>query len=143
MQGNSTSDYKKSYTEKNVIGRGNFGSATLVVPNSDPNLIYVAKKIHIGNMNAKEQKSVLLEAKLLKDLDHPHIVDYVDSFIEDGFFIIIMEYCEEGDLAHHIKQMVKKNERFSEELIMNWFLQMVFALGFVHSRKILHRDIKT
>ena len=32
--------------------------------------------------------------KLLKELKHPHIVNYVDSFIEDGELIIIMEYCE-------------------------------------------------
>lgn len=82
------------------------------------------------------------KAELLKHLKHPHIVEYVDSYIEDGFFIIVMEYCEEGDLAYHIKKMREKKQNFTEELILNWFLQIVFALGFVHSQKILHRDIK-
>lgn len=82
------------------------------------------------------------EAELLKQLKHPHIVEYIDSFIEDGFFIIVMEYCEEGDLAYHIKKMREKKQHFTEELVLNWFLQIVFALGYVHSKKILHRDIK-
>lgn len=30
-----------------------------------------------------------------------------------------------------------------EKLILNWFLQIMFALEFVHRKKILHRDIKT
>lgn len=37
----------------------------------------------------------------------------------------------------------QKKERFSEELILNWFLQILFALKQIHSQKILHRDIKT
>lgn len=86
--------YKKKYTEKKVIGRGNFGSATLVSPIDDPTKFLIAKKIHLGGLKEKEQTSALLEAKLLKDLTHTNIVDYIDSFIEDGFFIIVMEYCE-------------------------------------------------
>jgi len=44
------------------------------------------------------------KVELLKQLNHPHIVGYEESFIEDGELIIIMEYCEEGDLDYHIKQ---------------------------------------
>lgn len=39
--------------------------------------------------------------------------------------------------------MRQKKQNFSEELILNWFLQILFALGYVHSKRILHRDIKT
>ena len=58
-----------------------------------------------------------MKANLLRDLNHPFIVSYKDSFIESGLLIIIMEYCEgtsstnkiinnmvEGDLAFHIKR---------------------------------------
>lgn len=84
-----------------------------------------------------------MEASLLKNLNHPHIVEYIENFIEDGTFIIIMEYCEEGDLAFHVSRMKKKGENFSEDLILNWFLQLAFALSYIHDKKILHRDLKT
>ena len=38
-----------------------------------------------------------------------------------------MEYCQEGDLGSHVKKMREKNEFFSEDLILNWFLQICFA----------------
>lgn len=86
--------YKNFYNEMKIIGRGNFGSATLVSPIAEPDKFFIAKKIFLGNLAEKEQMASLLEAKLLKDLKHPNIVEYIDSYIEDGQFIIIMEYCE-------------------------------------------------
>ena len=119
--------YKALYEEKKIIGKGNFGSATLVCRKDKPDQFFIAKKILFGNLSDKEQQSASNEAKLLKELKHPHIVDYVETFIVDGTFIIIMEYCEEGDLAFHVKRMRTRKENFSEELVLNWFLQIAFA----------------
>jgi len=59
---------------------------------------------------------------LLKKLDHPNIVSYKHSFIEKGILIIIMEFCEEGDLAYHVRKKKAKGETFKETEIMNWFV---------------------
>lgn len=54
-----------------------------------------------------------------------------------------MEFCEYGDLAYHVRKKKQKGEKFSETEIMNWFVQLCLSLEYVHSRKILHRDLKT
>jgi len=36
--------------------------------------------------------------------------------------IIIMEFCEHGDIAYHIRKKKTKDEQFSETEIMNWFV---------------------
>ena len=54
-----------------------------------------------------------------------------------------MEYCSEGDLSLHIKAMAKKNKYFNEKVILNWIIQLIIAIEFIHTRKVLHRDIKT
>ena len=59
---------------------------------------------------------------LLRNLDHPHIVQYKTTYIEKGELIIIMEFCETGDLAYAVKKSRTKNEHFSETNVMQWFV---------------------
>ena len=134
-------NYNDCYTEKQVIGSGSFGTVHLVHRKNNPDQIYVAKKTN--NLSEDAMQSARKEAELLKDLRHPHIVSFVESFIDKGVFIIIMEYCEEGDLAGHIDKLKKRKMNFPEDLILNWLFQLCVALKFIHSKKILHRDIKT
>lgn len=75
-------------------------------------------------------------------MKHPNIVQSYESMIEHGILYILLEYCEEMDLEHHIKLSIECRERFPEELLVYWFLQILNALKFLHSRKIMHRDIK-
>ncbi|EGR29124.1 protein kinase domain protein [Ichthyophthirius multifiliis] len=136
------SKYKELYKEIEIIGKGSFGSATLIKKISTDQL-YVAKKIELSNLSQKEQQKAKQEAEVLKQLEHPNIVAYEDSFIEKDTLIIIMEYCEEGDLSYHIKLQIVNRQNFPERDILNWFIQLSSALIYIHQKKILHRDIKT
>lgn len=131
--------YKDEFEELKEIGRGNFGSAYLVSSKKDE-VKYVAKKIILGQLPENEQQNALLEVNLLRYLDHPNIVEYKASFVEEGVLIIVMEYCDVGDLSYFIRK--KKGEYFTEDEIMNWFIQISMALDYIHGRKVLHRDIK-
>jgi NIMA (never in mitosis gene a)-related kinase len=51
-----------------------------------------------------------------------------------------MEYVDGGDLSQAIKQ--RGTKPFTEEEIMNIFIQLVLGLQYIHDRKIVHRDIK-
>ena len=84
----------------------------------------------------------MLEVNLLKNLDHPNIVAYKQSYFTLEQLIIIMEYCEVGDLTYHIKRKTKNKESFSESQIFGFFIQICLALEYVHGRRIIHRDLK-
>jgi NIMA (never in mitosis gene a)-related kinase len=64
----------------------------------------------------------MLEVSLLKNLDHPNIVAYKQSYFTLEQLIIIMEYCETGDLTYHIKRKIKNEDSFSETEIFYWFI---------------------
>jgi NIMA (never in mitosis gene a)-related kinase 1/4/5 len=54
---------------------------------------------------------------------------------------IIMEYCENGDLGKYMKRQMKRP--LNEAKIWKFFIEMCLGLRYLHSNKILHRDIKT
>ncbi|KAJ8254932.1 hypothetical protein GJAV_G00198990 [Gymnothorax javanicus] len=53
-----------------------------------------------------------------------------------------MDYCDGGTLDDQIKER-KAEDYFAEDLVMAWFVQIAMAVNFIHSARILHRDIKT
>ena len=61
--------------------------------------------------------------------------------------MIVMEYAAGGTLADLVKAKAAEDEGqpkgFEEEEIAHLFAQIVLPLHLVHSRKILHRDLKT
>jgi NIMA (never in mitosis gene a)-related kinase len=116
--------------------------AAYLVRHKQENQKYIAKKVMLSGLKQKEKEAAMLEVNLLKNLDHQHIVTYKQSYFTLEQLIIIMEYCEVGDLSYHIKRKIKNNEFFSETEIFNWFIQICLALEYVHARRVIHRDLK-
>ena len=54
-----------------------------------------------------------------------------------------MDFADGGDLYTKIAQSKKLGKLFEEEQVIDWFLQICLALKHIHSRRILHRDLKT
>ena len=46
-------------------------------------------------------------------------------------------------MAYHIKRKQGKGEHFTELEVFNWVVQIALALEYVHSKRVIHRDIKT
>ncbi|XP_075053875.1 serine/threonine-protein kinase Nek1 isoform X2 [Mixophyes fleayi] len=128
------------YVRLSKIGEGSFGKAILV-KSKDDGKQYVIKEINISRMSNKEREESRREVAVLANMKHPNIVQYRESFEECGCLYIVMDYCEGGDLFKRIN--TQKGVLFSEDQIVDWFIQLCLALKHVHDRKILHRDIKS
>ncbi|XP_062273424.1 serine/threonine-protein kinase Nek1-like [Scomber scombrus] len=127
------------YEKVMEIGRGGFGRVTLVKSKDDGHQ-YVIKKIDPSGMSTQKRQEAQKEVAVLSNMSHPNIVQYKESFEERGCLCIVMDYCEGGDLNKKINS--QKGEHFSEEQILDWFVQICLALKHIHDKKILHRDIK-
>ncbi|CAK7320623.1 Serine/threonine-protein kinase Nek1 [Vulpes lagopus] len=130
----------EKYVRLQKIGEGSFGKAILVKSTEDDRQ-YVIKEINISRMSNKEREESRREVAVLANMKHPNIVQYRESFEENGSLYIVMDYCEGGDLFKRIN--AQKGILFQEDQILDWFVQICLALKHVHDRKILHRDIKS
>ncbi|OPL33352.1 serine nek11 threonine-protein kinase, partial [Mytilus galloprovincialis] len=132
------------------LGKGNFGTAFLVrdrrlktrVAEGESDL-KVLKEISVGELAPDETVDAVSEAKVLSKLNHPGIVKFHDSFIDGESFCIVTEYCEGGDLDAKINELAKSKKSLEEKTILDWFVQLVLAVHYMHTRRILHRDLKS
>ncbi|XP_062391249.1 serine/threonine-protein kinase Nek5 [Sardina pilchardus] len=122
------------------IGQGAFGKAFLAKARDGSARQCVVKEINLRKMSAREREASQKEVVLLSQMKHPNIVSFITSYQERGCLYIVMEYCDGGDLMKRIH--IQKGQLFSEEQIMDWFVQICLGLKHIHDRKVLHRDIK-
>ncbi|XP_070978300.1 uncharacterized protein [Oncorhynchus clarkii lewisi] len=78
----------------------------------------------------------------LRQISHPHIVSYNNSFLEDNCYYIVTDHCAKGNLSQKIQeQMTNPTEEYSEK-IMDWFVKICMALKHVHDQGLLHRELR-
>lgn len=127
------------------LGAGQFGTAFLCSDRKEEakNCLKVLKEIPVGGLQPNETVVAEHEARLLSQLSHPNIVKFLGKFIDREFFCIITEYCEGGDLDKYIEGCQKKKQPISEKRVLDWFVQLLLGVDYIHARRILHRDLKS
>lgn len=101
----------------------------------------IISKEDVSKRNAYD--SVIREINVHKSISHPNIIQFHESFEiqnddEEEFIVIVMEYCEKGDLLTYVTEYGFKSEVFKKKIIHD-FLK---AVQYLHSQEISHGDIK-
>ena len=111
----------RAYSHVESIGSGSFGRVYLVRHKQEGGL-YVLKRIKIAGLGEKDRGNIENEVQLMKQLSHPNIVGYKESFTSRDYINIVMSYCEGGDL-HNKVQKFKGNcfpENVSQQKKLNF-----------------------
>ncbi|XP_057298385.1 serine/threonine-protein kinase Nek5-like isoform X2 [Hydractinia symbiolongicarpus] len=132
------------YEEVRILGKGGCASVFLVRDRKSDRL-FALKKIELDpSRESRSKENVLKEARLLSKLKHPHIVACQHFFFtRNEYLSIVQDYCDGGTIYDKIYDAKKNKKYFDEGTILKWFVQVCMAVQYIHSQKILHRDIKT
>ncbi|XP_039574988.1 interferon-induced, double-stranded RNA-activated protein kinase isoform X1 [Passer montanus] len=140
--------FLEHFEEIEPIGAGGFGNVFKATSKCDKKT-YAIKRVEFT-------EKVEREAQGLARLTHENIVRYHFSWKGDDYIkypdsswrpnqkilclFIQMEFCEQGTLENWV---AKTNEdRKYHEMAQNKFLQIVKGVEYIHSQKLIHRDLK-
>ena len=151
-------------TSRVRAGKGKFSTVYRAVDLASGRTVAL-KRIQIADIvDEKKRRKTLKEVKLLQNLDHPHIIRYLDSFIDGNDLVIVVEWAavrggdggggryaltrardaraQAGDLKRQIKRAIAKGARFDERVVWKYFVQIAEALQHMHCKRVMHRDLK-
>lgn len=131
----TTTEYYKLVKE---IGKGSFGRVTLCVHKLTGKQVAIKSIDKACMKDEHSRKKILREVYILKTIKHANIIRLMEVFESEHHVHIVMENADGGDLLQYVKQRRKLREEEAKEV----FRQIVYGLGHVHARSVLHRDIK-
>lgn len=162
-QGTVLHGKKNSYRIERVLGQGTFGitylAYTTVTVEGDlgklqTEIQVAVKEFFMSDINGREGSTVTTggsselfgkyrhkfarEASNLAKLKHRGIVKVIETFEANGTSYYAMEYCGGGSLDSRIKS----RGSLPEAEALRYFAQIAEALQYMHSRRMLHLDLK-
>jgi len=131
------------YTLLKCIGKGAFGEVYLTSKKGS-NLLFATKKVSKQKVETQINKKYFInEISILKTIQHKNIVKLEATRQTVHNYYIITEFYNGGGLGDCLKKYKMINGKgFSEEIVQHLTRQIVDALKYLHSRKIIHRDLK-
>lgn len=124
------------YTLGETIGTGSFGTVCSAVDKLT-NIRRAVKIVH-RTSNQKEREFVHREMSVLLTISHPNIVRTYDIFDERYRILVVMAFISGGDMFEYIIQ----RDQIGERNVKHAMWQVIQGIVYLHSRNIVHRDIK-
>lgn len=119
-----------------LIGRGNFGevySGCLRSDNAD-----VAVKTCKENLAPEHKSKFLMEARILKQYDHPNIVKLIGVCTQKQPIYIVMELIQGGDFLSFLRH---ESHNMNPKMLVKMTENVAAGMEYLESKKCIHRDL--
>ena len=128
----------RKYKRGKLLGRGGFARCYEFTC-LDNNKVFAAKVINKQNLATSRQKQKLItEIKIHKSVHHDQVVAFEHNFEDNENVYILLEVCKNQTL----NELFKRRKKLTEIEVQCYIIQLVKGLQYLHSHKIIHRDLK-
>jgi len=105
---------------------------------------YITKVIEKASIKDSELKNYVdRELSILKEINHPNILNLIEVKDTKEKLYIVHEYCNGEDLSKFIEKYYEKNKKgLPEEIVQHIMRQLLNAMEYLSSKEILHRNLK-
>uniref|UniRef100_A0A1B0FB29 non-specific serine/threonine protein kinase n=1 Tax=Glossina morsitans morsitans TaxID=37546 RepID=A0A1B0FB29_GLOMM len=124
------------YTVNSLIGEGSFGRVYKATRKDDDQTVAI-KVISKRGRSSRELKNLRRECDIQAQLKHPNVIEMLESFETKNELVVVTEFAV-IDLHRYMSRHGALNEEQAQRLICH----LVSALYYLHSNRILHRDLK-
>ena len=132
--------YKLSnYKMVRKLGAGGMGAVYLLKHRQDEHLAALKVMLSKVAVDKVARHDFLREIENTRKLQHPHVVKFLDSGVEDSAFYFLIEYCDGGSVDQLMKRYGRRLTLTEVEPIMLGALE---GLAYAHEQGIVHRDVK-
>ncbi|NMO13915.1 protein kinase [Pyxidicoccus fallax] len=120
------------------LGNGGFAVVYLVEKNGKPHALKLARHRDASGDEKKTHARVVQELAILLTLSHPNIVSPRGfGYAETGNVFLVLDYVDGWTLGEW-----KERKHPTAHEILSVFVKLASALAYMHSKGILHRDLK-
>ncbi|XP_029365597.1 LIM domain kinase 2 isoform X2 [Echeneis naucrates] len=119
-----------------ILGKGFFGQAIKVTHKATGEVMVMKELIRCDE---ETQKTFLKEVKVMRSLDHPHVLKFIGVLYKDKRLNLITEYIEGGTL----KDFIRDTDPFSWEKRVSFAKSIASGMAYLHSMSIIHRDLNS
>jgi len=124
-----------------VLGKGSFGKVVLVQKRTGNEsgtmfAMKILRKTHL--VKRRQIERTRTERKVLSVVDHPFIMKLHYAFQTEDKLYLVLDYCPGGELFFHLSRF----RRFPERVARFYSAELLLAIGHLHKRGIIYRDLK-
>lgn len=128
-------DITSEYSLGLEIGSGTYGK--VFISQHIQSSILRAVKI-INKNRVTDYETFTNELNILKNLDHPNIVNIIETFETDKVCYVVLEHCSGGELFEKLCKL----RRFTEKEAAKVMKSLISAVMYCHNHGVCHRDLK-
>ncbi|XP_073695833.1 LIM domain kinase 2 [Garra rufa] len=119
-----------------ILGKGFFGQAIKVTHKATGEVMVMKELIRCDE---ETQKTFLKEVKVMRSLEHPHVLKFIGVLYKDKRLNLITEFIEGGTL----KDFIRDTDSFPWEQRVSFAKSIASGMAYLHSMSIIHRDLNS